>query len=140
MVGARSGHACVARGTEPPNSPTVPFRCVLCYTEESRRARRRAGVVACTSGGVQGYPAKDTSCLSSAAMGGTTAHAYSTACAPQNDAVILKTLLALPAVSFAKSPRTDFLHRKERSGIGTGTPILPTLTFITVTDIVRLCS
>ena len=37
---------------------------------------------------------------------------------PQNDAVILKTLLALPAMSFAKSPRMDFLHKKERSGTG----------------------
>ena len=34
----------------------------------------------------------------------------------QNDAVILKTLLALPAMSFTKSPRMDFLYRKERSG------------------------
>ena len=28
------------------HSSTVPFRCVRCYTEEPRRARRRAGVVA----------------------------------------------------------------------------------------------
>ena len=35
---------------------------------------------------------------------------------PQNDTVILKTLLALPAVSFAKSPRMDFLHKKSVAG------------------------
>ena len=50
MVGARSGHACVARGTEPPHSPTVPFRFACCYTEEPRRAQRRAGVVASFAG------------------------------------------------------------------------------------------
>ena len=38
---------------------------------------------------------------------------------PQNCNAILKTLLALPAVAFAKSPRMDFLHKKERSGSGT---------------------
>ena len=37
---------------------------------------------------------------------------------PQNCNAILKTLLALPVMSFAKSPRMDFLHKKERSGSG----------------------
>ena len=36
---------------------------------------------------------------------------------PQNDAVILKTLLASPAVSFVKRPRMAVLRKKERSGI-----------------------
>ena len=40
--------------------------------------------------------------------------AYSTAHSPQNCKAILKTLLALPAVSFAKRPRMA-LHKKERS-------------------------
>ena len=35
---------------------------------------------------------------------------------PQNCKAILKTLLALPAVSFAKRPRMAVLHKKERSG------------------------
>ena len=30
--------------------------------------------------------------------------------------VILKTSLALPVMSFVKSPRMDFSHKKERSG------------------------
>ena len=57
--------------------------------------------------GVHGcYPAKDATRLSSAATGGTTAHAYSTACAPQNDAVILKILLMRPRSSaFAERMR-----------------------------------
>ena len=38
---------------------------------------------------------------------------------PQNCNAILKTLLALPAVAFAKRPRMAVLHKKERSESGT---------------------
>ena len=51
--------------------------------------------------------------LSGAATG---VHAWGYRMYPQNCNAILKTLLALPAMSFAKSPRMDFLHKKERSG------------------------
>ena len=69
-----------------------------------------------------------------------------TGCTPPKitRSVILKTLLALPAMSFAKRPRMAVLHKKERSGIGTGTPnLLPIIcgcgfTLIFLSDIMQI--